>query len=1095
MHETYVNGNLTITFDSALSDLAYEKFLAVLAKLETEANAPENSLTKAMFEHEQPKEFHVKFAPDEGHGTESGWHAPTNTLFLNPEDTQFNGYFSLEDGSIQPASLERIIVHELVHATLGLKDLVDEHGELFPKRPDFGPRVNEMLADPTSDFMGETVRLTNKIMEKLYQEPHRGHYVNFATLGESVGIVVTGADYDQVIFGPQFSTHHIEINRLGSVNEDGADEKAIIIGGAGNETINAGDGDDFVHAGKGNDFIEGGEGRDHLIGGDGQDTLFANYLLEGDDGASDYLQGGAGQDIYHIGHSWDIARAVQTGDGQSGGTIRPELAEVVDVISDSDGSGIIKYDSGYSGIGKIDTDGLYGLLKFGTGDNWFADQANGMDPVWVLGGGNTGNHIYLVGLRDSIYATPHSWTNAVTNESQSGLLLFERESTNKYRAVVLLEGFSNGDFGMHLDMYGGGGGGYGGGNGAGGSNDPSITLSGTYQPEAVQGTAGDDVMFASAGDDTVEGGDGNDILVGGYGEDELNGGSGDDTYHYATGDGADVIYDSSGASDKLKLEGISPAGVIVYGGYSGRDNTDFAIKLADGTVLYVKDHYDAGGANSIESIEFDDGTTWSLSDINARALDPVANFAPMLGVTQGTTGDDNFSSNAAYLGTAFDGGAGNDKVWGKTNVDDTIYGGAGDDEIVAAGGSDKIYGETGNDRLAVTAGNHTVDGGDGVDTLKLGAMLGRDGWIVDLETGVATNGTSQSQFSNMENVEASHNGTGDTLSGNSDANIILGSKGDDTIEGRGGNDTLQGGIDNDQYVYSLGDGQDEILDESGTTDKVVLHNIVTGSVALYYGIADPNDLIISFNDGGSITVKGHFDITATKTIEQIVFDDATIWLEADINALVQTQTGQTINGTASADVLDGTSLDDEINGLAGDDTLNGNGGDDKLNGGAGADALDGGAGTDTASYAGASAGVTVHMGDLAQNTGDALGDTFTSIENLEGSDHNDTIIMVAGDNFVWGGAGNDAINGGDGHDTLYGDAGDDQLYGDAGNDTLDGGDGDDVVFGYEDNDLIILGNGNDYAIGGSGDDSITGGAGNDEMHGHGGAGRVDRRRR
>ena len=68
-------------------------------------------------------------------------------------------------------------------------------------------------------------------------------------------------------------------------------------------------------------------------------------------------------------------------------------------------------------------------------------------------------------------------------------------------------------------------------------------------------------------------------------------------------------------------------------------------------------------------------------------------------------------------------------------------------------------------------------------------------------------------------------------------------------------------------------------------------------------------------------------------------------------------------------------------------------GNDTLIGGAGNDTLDGGAaGSDTASYADATAGVTVSLAiTTAQNTVGAGTDTLTNFENLTGSNLNDTL--------------------------------------------------------------------------------------------------------
>ena len=108
-------------------------------------------------------------------------------------------------------------------------------------------------------------------------------------------------------------------------------------------------------------------------------------------------------------------------------------------------------------------------------------------------------------------------------------------------------------------------------------------------------------------------------------------------------------------------------------------------------------------------------------------------------------------------------------------------------------------------------------------------------------------------------------------------------------------------------------------------------------------------------------------------------------------------------------------------GGAGNNTLIGGVGNDTLIGGAGNDTLDGGAGSDTASYADATAGVTVSLAmTTAQNTVGAGTDTLTNIENLTGSNLNDTLTGNAGANILNGGTGNDTLNGGAGNDTLIG---------------------------------------------------------------------------
>ena len=93
-----------------------------------------------------------------------------------------------------------------------------------------------------------------------------------------------------------------------------------------------------------------------------------------------------------------------------------------------------------------------------------------------------------------------------------------------------------------------------------------------------------------------------------------------------------------------------------------------------------------------------------------------------------------------------------------------------------------------------------------------------------------------------------------------------------------------------------------------------------------------------------------------------------------------------------------------------DNAILGNGGANTLIGGAGADKLDGGAGVDTASYATASSGVSASLMMGIGSAGDAQGDKFANIENLTGSNFDDTLEGNAGSNKLVGGLGSDTVS-------------------------------------------------------------------------------------
>ena len=150
-----------------------------------------------------------------------------------------------------------------------------------------------------------------------------------------------------------------------------------------------------------------------------------------------------------------------------------------------------------------------------------------------------------------------------------------------------------------------------------------------------------------------------------------------------------------------------------------------------------------------------------------------------------------------------------------------------------------------------------------------------------------------------------------------------------------------------------------------------------------------------------------------------------------------------------------------------DDTLIGDEGDNILEGRQGADSLDGRAGFDTASYKASDEGVTVNLSSAdRQQGGHAAGDRLTNIENLTGSDFDDTLVGDDGDNIIEGGSGADSLDGGSGND---------ELYSGSGNDTLYGGDDNDRLFGQGGVNILDGGRGHDDIFADSGRAIMTGG--------------------
>jgi len=285
--------------------------------------------------------------------------------------------------------------------------------------------------------------------------------------------------------------------------------------------------------------------------------------------------------------------------------------------------------------------------------------------------------------------------------------------------------------------------------------------------------------------------------------------------------------------------------------------------------------------------------------------------------------------------------------------------------------------------------------------------------------------------------------------------------------------------DEDRLNISLKQGETLTLD----------HNLATGRVAMEYSLN--GGPFVAINDGASFTaaadgnyqihitnipnpgngnVNGSESYQLTMTVNYAGAQDNTTDYHGTYTASdnhggsdsaavdISYQAGHTLTGTAGDDVLlagNGNNVlnagdgNDILSAGTGNNTLHGEAGNDLLYSGSGNDLLDGGTGSDTASYAHASAGVTVNLGLLAaQNTLGAGTDTLASIENLVGSNFNDTLTGNSAGNRIDGGLGHDVLNGGGGDDTLIGGLGNNILTGGNGADTFQwqaGNSGHDVI--------------------------------------------------
>jgi|GEM_PF-3907173 len=251
----------------------------------------------------------------------------------------------------------------------------------------------------------------------------------------------------------------------------------------------------------------------------------------------------------------------------------------------------------------------------------------------------------------------------------------------------------------------------------------------------------------------------------------------------------------------------------------------------------------------------------------------------------------------------------------------------------------------------------------------------------------------------------------------------------------------------------------EIILTTGDPNQVVLFSYSYGAGTVFYTTI-PVDYYLagsgsqSMNDGVMALIANLADYAAG-SIEPP-------------NIVELTPNNDRYFGTDAVDIVDALDGNDVLSGGLGDDVLNGMGGNDTFIGSDGGDAFNGGDGIDRVMYSLADSGVTVNFMDVSQNTGQAFGDTYNSIERLFGSSHDDALIMDDGNSFLSGQAGHDYLDGGAGNDSVFGGDGDDWIIGGEGNDLLNGqagfdtfvfreGDGHDRIIAFEDGvDLIAF---------------------------------------
>lgn len=519
-------------------------------------------------------------------------------------------------------------------------------------------------------------------------------------------------------------------------------------------------------------------------------------------------------------------------------------------------------------------------------------------------------------------------------------------------------------------------------------------LNGGAENDDLFGNQGNDELNGGAGNDYLDGENEDDILNGGVGNDTLRGGYGNDEYIFNVGDGQDLITDFGGTSDLIRLGAGITLNNLTF--EQGGDQLFITFSGTPTDSLQIADFYDSEKTNQLESIIFDDASSFDLTNnlgsddsdtlngsVAAEYLIGLDDDDTLTGaggndVLDGGNGADTANYSSAVAGivsnlhtgsTSNDGDGGVDtlisieNITGSANAD-IITGSDGANVITTGDGGDIVQGRAGDDMITGGIGADILYGGNDNDTIYAGA------------------------------------GNDSDVRGENGNDTLFGEAGNDTLRGGAGNDTLDGGDDNDTLIGNDGDDTfvasagDDVIDGGAGVDTLDYSSWGQGVTANLFSGAINEDGI-SGTDDNAIGIE---NFIGSEFADTITGNDAV----------------NTINAGGGNDLIYARDDDDILYGDDGDDVIWAVGGDDIISGGSGSDTLRGQAGADTFMFMSGETGVdTIEDFSTAQSDVlniadilvgyDPLVDAITDFVQITDSGSNSVVSVDANggaDNFV-----------------------------------------------------------------------------------------------
>ncbi|MCV6610077.1 MAG: DUF642 domain-containing protein [Amphritea sp.] len=820
-----------------------------------------------------------------------------------------------------------------------------------------------------------------------------------------------------------------------------------------------------------NDTLVGNEGANLLAGGNGNDTL----------------NGGGGLDTasYQYGtftHGVEVrldggASYQRRADGSRGGR-DDTLVSIENVIGSEQNDKIV----GDGVANRLDGAGGRDYLNGGHG----ADQLyGGADNDSLLGGsgadrlfGGSGDDSLTGGLgvdtlnggsgRDTATYNGLVHSGGVKVDLAAGAAYDRRNNSLADRLISIenVKGTSRNDILI----------------GSSGDND----LYGSGGDDQLNGGAGNDRLWGGDDADVLRGGDGNDVLDGGAGDDLLEGGAGDDILHasagsdqYNGGAGSDTLsFENASSAVKASLGARTGSELIINGSFETLTTSDPNLQgyFERSAQITLSSPARMHGWSYVGKMKiFNNGGGIGIKASNGRSMVQLDSAADTL---------NEISTRVAL-------------VSGKTyRLSFDMRSRSGQPE-----GVEVYLGQTLIKSVSTQGGlwsAHTIDlvapstGQFSLRFKELSAENDGSGTLLDNVSLVEK--LTQNKITGIENLLGSR--WNDQLSGNADANRIDGGLGNDRLYGKAGNDKLIGGR-GDDWLYG-GEGSD-VLD-GGVGNDLLFGGEGDDTFVISYGSkvvsGGSGSDTVSFKEApNALTARlatGQFSMSAKNLINNSSFEQLTAApyvRKRKVSVLANSWTSTKSpeikiwkQGTGSVSASDGKNMvhldpnDDlvqTVSVVAGEKysfsfqsrAFGRVAQEVKLY-------FDGQQVARFSSVAGlwdrqSAFIVPARTGDfklmikagpaLYGSTGVLLDEVrferasptlrVTSIENVTGTQFNDSI---------WGDAVANRLDGKEGDDVLKGLAGDDVLLGGSGNDTLNGGAGADTLRGGIGDDTYVL---------------------------------------